>query len=96
MGIRIERIYTCDCVDDPARGGKPCDKEIRTQEDGILFAGSLSAPDRAKTLSSPDDPSEWTGLCWKHFHQLFPSPEYRYYQDAIAASYTPRGGPGDR
>ena len=81
MGSRNEKVYTCDVT--YQRLG-PCGKELRTKEDGLILHGQLSVPNGEKEafVMGPE-----YVICWSCFHRLFPSPEYRAYQDNIAQSY---------
>jgi hypothetical protein len=88
---RTITVYTCDHAN--------CGKELKTADDGLVLDGFLHTPDNKHALRSREasraGPGEPHALCWDHFHQLFPSPQSRAYEDEIRRSYE-RGGPGDR
>lgn len=83
---KLVTVYECDV--------NRCGTEIKTIADGLILEGSLSAADGSPQIATYQDQF---AMCWRHFHEKFPSPQIRDYERRLERDdYIPRGGPGDR
>lgn len=86
---KLVTVYECDV--------NRCGTEIKGLADGLILLGSICSADGETQLSTSEFSGEGFAICWRHFHEKFPSPQIRDYERRLERDdYIPRGGPGDR